>query len=242
MSEERRISEEMRGAFADRQLDPADWAAMAGAMERDPALRQDVCELRMLKDAVRHAYAAPPARPSRASPAGRTAWSVAAAAVLLATGWLAHAWWSGGPALDPASAYALRGDWHTLRGNWRTLDAGRVLVHVSSERPEALGRALDEVADLLRAARAERRRVEIEIVANNAGLDMLRADASPLATRLAALRVEYPNLGLVACGQTLERRRARGESPRLLPHTVVAPSALQHVVERLREGWVYVRA
>jgi len=243
MSEQRKISDEMRGAFVDGELDAAEWACVAGDMAREPALRQDVCELRMLKDMVRHAYAVPPARRRRAREATGIGWrSLAAAVAFAAAGWLGHVWWSGEPALDPTSAYALRGDWHALRADWRKLDGNRVLVHVSTGSRAVLDTALDEVEDLLRSARAARRGVEVEIVANSAGLDLLSANASPYAARIAALRREFPALGLVACGRTLERRRNEGRPVTLVPGTVIAPSALEEVVKRLRGGWVYVRA
>jgi len=243
MSEEHKVSDELRNAFVDGELDAAEWARVAQSMERDPELREEVGELRLAKDLVRHAYAVPPSRPRRARAAAASGWrSIAAAAVAFAAaGWFGHAWWERAPALDSASAYALRGDWHTLRADWRKLDGNRVLVHVSSGEPAALGRALDEVEDLLRAARAARRSVKVEIVANSAGLDLLRADPARSAARLAALRREFPELGLVACGQTLERRRALGRQVTLLPGTAVAPSALDQVIKRLRDGWVYVR-
>jgi intracellular sulfur oxidation DsrE/DsrF family protein len=242
MSEEHKVSDELRNAFVDGELDAAEWARVAQCMERDAALREEVCELRMAKDMVRHAYAEPPAR-RRAREAAASGWrSIAAAAVAFAAaGWFGHAWWERAPALDSASAYALRGDWHTLRADWRTLDGNRVLVHVSSGAPAALGTALDEVEDLLRSARAGHRRVEVEIVANGTGIDLLRANASPYATRIAVLRREFPQLGIVACGQTLERRRADGKQFTLLPGTAIAPSALDEVIRRLRDGWVYVR-
>lgn len=246
MSEERKVSEEMQNAFVDGQLDTAEWGSITERLERDAALREQVCELRTLKDMVRRAYAAPPiprARPRRAAGPG---WKTLAAAsvAFAALGWFGNAWWAGAPALDPASAYALRGDWHALRSNWRSLEGNRVLVHVSSGGREALTTALDEVEDLLRAARAARRSIEVEIVANSSGLELLRADASVQshAQRIGSLRRAYSNLKLVACGQTLERWRESGRSVDLLPGTVVAPSALEQVVKRLRDGWVYVRA
>lgn len=244
MSEEDRFSRELRGAFVDGQLDAAEWARVAAEMERDAPLRAEVCELRMLKDMVKHAYADPPARRPRAARASglRWPWIAAAGIVFAIAGWFGHAWWSSVPALDPASVYALRGDWHSLRGSWRTLDGSHVLVHVSSGEREALATALDEVEDLLRSAREERRTIEVEIVANSSGLDLVEASASPYATRIAALRAEYPNLGLVACGQTIARRRAGGQEVDLVPGTAIAPSALEQVIERLRSGWIYVRA
>lgn len=243
MNEGRRISDEMLGAFVDGQLDPAEWASVASQVEGDPRLREEVCRLRAVKEMLRHAYAAPPARPVRARPGARAGWMALVATSLAfgVAGWFGHAGWSRPPALDVASAYALRGDWHSLRGDWGSLQDGKVLVHVSSAGREALSAALDEVEDLLRESRASKRRLEVEIVANGPGLDLLRAGDPAFAERLAALRRDYPTLGFVACGQTVERRRAGGQRIDLVPGTVIAPSALHQVVERLRAGWIYVR-
>ena len=91
------------------------------------------------------------------------------------------------------------------------------------------------------SARASGRPIAIEILANNTGLDVLRVDVPGPSARLASLRTENPNLTLVACGQTIERLRARGIVVQLLPQTVVATSALDEVVKRIHEGWTYVR-
>lgn len=244
MSEERRISDEMRGAFVDGQLDRADWARVAETAERDPALRDDVCQLRTLKETVRHAYAALPPRSDRKQRPVWLTWRTAAAAAVVAisgtVGWFAYAWSGGGSSLDPASVYALRGDWHALRSDWRTLDRNRILVHVSSDA--RLGTALDEVEDLLRAARAEDRHIKVEIIANRTGIELLDANTSRYAGRLAALQRQFPQLRVVACGQTLDRLRSKGKRITLLPGTEVAPSALDEVVKRLQAGWIYVRA
>ncbi|MFY9314643.1 MAG: hypothetical protein WAO95_03680 [Burkholderiales bacterium] len=244
MSEERKVSEEMQNAFVDGQLDAAEWAGVTERLERDALLRERICELRTLKDMVRYAHAVPPGPRERARRVARPGWkTLAAASIAFAIlGWFGNAWWAGAPALDPASAYALRGDWHALRGDWRSLEANRVLVHVSSGNREALGTALGEVEDLLRSARADRRNVVVEIVANSSGLDLFRATASPHAQRIASLRREYANLSLVACGQTLARLRESGQPADLLPGIAVAPSALEQVIKRLQGGWVYVRA
>lgn len=236
MSDSHDVSEEMQNAFVDGELDAAEWERVAESIGRDPKLREDVAALRCVKDLVRHACAVPPAQPSRAPRAGTIARRLAAAAsVMLAAGlgWMGHSWWSG-EWPDPASAYVLR--------EARGLDRDRVLVHVSSGDRETLGRTLDEVEDLLRTARADERAIRVEIVANRSGIDLLRAGVSPYASRIAALRADYPNLALVACGQTVRRLRSRGQSVELLPGTGIATSALDEVVARLHDGWVYVRA
>jgi intracellular sulfur oxidation DsrE/DsrF family protein len=95
---------------------------------------------------------------------------------------------------------------------------------------------------MLAAARSAGRPIAIEVLANSGGLDVLRADASAAAARLETLHKQYPNLTLVACGQTIERLREKGIAVHLVPDATVATSALDEVVRRIHEGWTYVRA
>ncbi|MBI2752481.1 MAG: hypothetical protein HYX46_03055 [Betaproteobacteria bacterium] len=236
MNEERRISAEMRNAFVDGQLDASEWEHVAARIEDDPGLREDVDALRAVKEMVRHAYADPPKVSRRGSghPHQGWRWLAAASVAFAAAGWFGHEWWSGVPELDPASAYM-------LRGQAVAFDRDRVLVHVSNGDRETLSRALDEVEDLLRAARKQGRGLEIEVIANRSGLELLKANDSRFAARVTALRAEYGNLRFIACGQTLRRLDAAGHPVELLPGTEVAPSALDQVVKRLQGGWVYVR-
>ena len=55
MSGEHKVSDEMLGAFVDGQVDRAEWAGIAQAVEGDAALREEVCRLRATKEMVRHA-------------------------------------------------------------------------------------------------------------------------------------------------------------------------------------------
>jgi intracellular sulfur oxidation DsrE/DsrF family protein len=244
MSQERRISDEMLGAFVDGQFDGPEWASVASAVEGDESLREEVCRLRALKEMIRHSYAVPAAAGRQRDRSAGPRWLglVAASLAFAVAGWFGHAEFSRPPALDAASAYALSGDWRSLRSDWASLQEGKVLVHVSSAGREALSAAVDEIEDLLREARVSNRRLQVEVVANGPGLDLLRADDAALAGRLVALRRQYPELGFVACNQAIERRRAAGQPIELVPGTVVAPSALHEVVQRLRSGWIYVRA
>lgn len=226
------VSREMQNAFVDGQLDAAEWAALLERIGSDADLRIEICELRATQDMVRNAYAdvMPRARPEAA---GWRSWGLAATLLAcVAAGWFAHGLLETGRGPVGASGAAAL----------RSVDANRILVHVSSGQRESLRTALDEVEDLLRSARTAGRGVEVEIVANSTGLDLLRSDASPYLARVSALRREFPNLTFFACNQTIERLRERGVTVDLLPGVHVAPSALDQVVKRLHGGWVYIRA
>lgn len=234
MSEERRISEEMQSAFVDGELDRAEWSRVAAQAQQDDSLRADLCGLRTVKDLVQGAYAPAPQQRRQATSGARWAAIAALCMICAGAGWLARSSW--GPGSDDVEAALVSG------ATLRSVSAERVLVHFSSPRREALATALEEIEDLLRAARRDGRRLRIEILANSGGLDLLRAGISPFPERVAMLRSAYPELTLVACNQTIERLREKGIEARLLPGVSVAPSALDQVVRRLQSGWAYVRA
>ena len=117
-----------------------------------------------------------------------------------------------------------------------------LVVHVASSRGEVVDTALQEVEDYLNDARAAGRKVNVEIVANQTGLDILRADSSAYAKRLERLRAAYPNLTYIACHQTADRLREKGVKVKLLPGVHYAPTALDEIVKRMQQGWVYIRA
>jgi intracellular sulfur oxidation DsrE/DsrF family protein len=229
------VSREMQNAFVDGQLDAAEWTAMLERIGADAELRRDICELRATKDMVRSAYSGVVPRARRpAAKGGWRSWGIAATLVVaVAAGWVSHGLvdsgreWSG--AVQRAAA---------LPG----VSENRVLVHVASGGDERLARTLDEVEDLLRSARASGRALQVEVVANSTGLDLLRVDASPYHARVATLRGEYSNLTFLACNQAIERLHERGVTVELLPGVHVTSSALELVVKRLHGGWVYIRA
>lgn len=228
------VSREMQNAFVDGELDTAEWTAMLERMGSDPELRREICELRATKDMVRSAYEGVTPRARRVTATGGwRGWGMAATLVIaVAAGWVAHGLvdsgrnWSG--AVQRAAG---------LPG----VSENRVLLHVASGGDKTLAGALDEVEDLLRVARASGRPLQVEIVANSQGLDLLRAGVSPQSARVEAMRREYPNLAFLACNRAIERLNEHGIRVELLPGVHVVSSALDQVVKRLQGGWVYIR-
>ena len=238
---EQRASEELKNAFVDSELAATERRALRSRALADGGLQRDLCELASIKELVREAYegvgAAPPPRRARPSMGLR---AVAFGLLCGLAGWLVHASLDSSPVAGQSLASAANKVFERF-----TLPAiaggDRVLLHVSTHEAEDLRASLD-AAELLLAEGARRSRpVEVEIVANGAGLDLLRAGVSPMAARIAELQARYPALALVACNQTIERLRQRGERVTLLPGVRVAPTALDEIVSRLQKGWLYVR-
>jgi intracellular sulfur oxidation DsrE/DsrF family protein len=70
----------------------------------------------------------------------------------------------------------------------------------------------------------------------------LRVDTSPVREQIARLHTDYPNIAFLACGTTIARvNREQGIHVKLLPQASVTSSALNLILSRLRQGWVYIR-
>lgn len=242
MKHDQAISDEFLNAFVDDQLEPAEKSRAFELIEQDETLKARVCELRGLKERVQHAYLNPPL-PSRASTknwlSGVPYKQVLAASLLLAigsvSGWFAHNW------TGYSSDHEIMRLLQTVQRNDINADPRKLMIHVGNANPVRLAIALDEAENLLASAQRMNRPMQVEIIANGGGLDLLRADVSPYARRIGLMRDKYPNLDLTACGQTLRNLRAKGVDVRLLPDTGVASSALDQITLRLKQGWGYIK-
>jgi intracellular sulfur oxidation DsrE/DsrF family protein len=237
MSDEQKISFEELNAFIDGELDAGASARVLAAIDADDSLRREACELRGLRDQVRNAYE--PARFGETQRRGRFGdrrWPQAlAAALLLAVGTMIG--WQG---------HALRGQdgsetWQRLAQVKAHGDARRLVLHVGDPDSARFENTLEEVRDMLKAAHERGQRMELEILANGTGLNLLRVKTTPFAERLAQLQAEFPELSLVACGQGLNRLQGQGDDIRLVPGVVTADSALDEIVRRMNQGWAYLR-
>lgn len=235
------VSYERLNAFVDGQLDRAEEGRVLEAIRHEPELEQRVSELRLMKDLIRHAYPQipPPSTVGRTGHPRDWRWMAVAALALVGVGvgagWTGHAWQRlAGESEPPGIA-------HRMGAAVQATGTDKIVVHVSSSAPDRVTEMLDDVEGMLQAARTANRPIAIEILANNTGLDVLRADVPGPSARLASMRAENPNLSLVACRQTIERLRERGVVVQLLPETTVATTALDEVVTRIHEGWTYIR-
>ncbi|OBS09629.1 hypothetical protein [Acidihalobacter prosperus] len=232
-------------AYIDNELDVDDRAELLETMYEDTDLRNQVCELRRIKDLVQQAYFVPPPPPQ--AHASRRGFgqrrSIAACCAVLALmllsfagGWLVHSREDAASLTDHlAGLGAIRLD----TGLGTEAAPPRVLLHVATDNPVKFAGTLQQASYLLN--KGGRDGIEVEVVANAGGLKLLEAnDNSDYATRIREMMRKYPNLHFVACGITLHHLEAAGVPVDLIRHVRVAPSAVEEVVKRLRQGWMYV--
>ena len=221
-------------AFVDDQLDSSDREELIGEMEQDAVLREQVCKLRHLKSVFRHAYVdedtnvAPLPRHRRVGIRHLLTRGMAAGFILMlgmGAGWLMN---PSGSLLDRAVSL------EDIQGQ-----PYKVILHIGESDPEKFSEVL-ATADAL-VSKYEKAGVQVEVIANGGGLDLLRADTSPQAQRVSRMMQSHANLRFIACANAIKHMEERGVHVSLINHTEQAPSALEHIVMRLQQGWHYVK-
>lgn len=237
-----RLSDECLNAFVDNQLDAEEKSRIYRMMNSDEALNRETCELRKLKDLVRHAYSQPPASRNDSTPIKRikTACAGIAAALALlvvggAGGWMAHT-----QLTPPSQNLALLNGQQTIAPQ---SDVKRVMLHISTNDHQRVMAALDDAEELLSTyqGKAGITKVQLEIVVNAEGINLLLANQSQYENRIHQLVSHYDNVSFLACARTLEKLRLKGRETSLVPDAAVIPGALERIVTRLQEGWVYIK-
>lgn len=221
-------------ALLDGELPPEEAQRLARSLEHNPLLRQRLMDLRRVHHLTRQALNDDLARPQMPRRSSARVALAAGVAVLLA---FTAGWWAG--ATGNRASSVLAAAMPTEAGTEET----RVILHLASENSARMKHLLDKAESILASHADAGRGVQLEVVANGGGLNLLRADTSPERARIQALQQRYANVTFLACRKTLEQLKLqRGIDAPLLPRVIVIPSALDQIVERLQNGWTYVQA
>lgn len=245
----RNISDEELNAFVDNQLGPDEQELVFNALKQDARLNRSACETHRVQELVRYAYNEPPAAPPRGAPRRRWHPTDAVAAALLlaigaAAGWFASPTSSPETTLPPPQAAYERQDLDAFQTVQLLSAQGtqqNVVLHITTNDAGKLRYALDEVESLLSSYQQRGIPIKLEVVANGEGMALLRSDVSPYPERTQALIRKYDNLAVLACANTLRWLEEQGVDAHLLPEVGTTKSGLERVVDRLQEGWLYVK-
>jgi intracellular sulfur oxidation DsrE/DsrF family protein len=246
-------SEERLNAFIDGELDALEKNDVFETLNKDNGLRHQACELRQLSELVRHAYErSPEIEKYRKSDTPRvSSWGRAAAATLLVglgatLGWFGHQQPQQQVAASMSTMYW---DEHNAfqHSDLSQVTSGqhskKIIVHLNTSSAARFAKALDTAEQLMKTYADSDMGAEIEIVANASAIKMLRTSQSPYADRVRELQDSYLNLTFLACKDAMDQIRELEDLKTditLLPDVDVTPSALEHILNRLSEGWVYL--
>ncbi|MGB5472436.1 MAG: hypothetical protein WBQ78_03035 [Gammaproteobacteria bacterium] len=234
------FSDEQLQAFVDDEIELSERAEMMEAIHQDDELACRVCELLQIKDSVRLAYREPE-QPERKQKRWKSAqqrhFSLRAAAAVLIF------------ALGTVTGMVMQTQKISPAGTTSPLAAvdsvnqqlKRVVLHISTAQTDRMEQALDDAEQLLVSYKDHPELVQLEVVANAEGLKLLRADTSPYPERIRRMALQFNNISFLACNRAIEKLRMNGIEVHLLPEARVIPGALEEIVDRLQQGWVYIR-
>lgn len=239
MSTEQQISTEKLNSFVDGQLGVDEEDQILRAMDADPDVSKQICQLRQVKSMVRHAYQVSPAPPIRdeervpvaiTGMKGKWIW-ILFLVIGISAGWSSKSVFDILQEPGPSLAWV----------NPSQQDQKKVLLHLETNDVQRIEKALVRIETWL--AQPGNRTGKMEIVANGSGIHWVNAgnSSSTHSQRLQRLLMEYDNVAIKACQKTMNHLRNSGKAIRLQDNIQTTPSALEQIVKRLHQGWVYIK-
>jgi uncharacterized protein len=122
--------------------------------------------------------------------------------------------------------------------------AHRIAIQVDQNDPQVMNLVLNNATNVIEYYRGKNEDVDIEIVAYGPGLNMLRADTSPVQDRIKRLKdLVFPGrIQFSACNNTKQgMEKAEGHAISLVPEATIVPAGVVRLMELQEQGWSYVR-
>ena len=120
----------------------------------------------------------------------------------------------------------------------------RLLIQVDQNDPDVMNLALNNATNVIEYYRTKNEAVDVDIVTYGPGLNMLRADTSPVQERIKRFKeMAFPGkIQFSACNVTKQGMEKReGHAIDLVSDATSVPSGVVHLMELQEEGWSYVR-
>jgi len=120
----------------------------------------------------------------------------------------------------------------------------RVAIQIDQNDPQIMNLTLSNVINLIEYYRDKNEDVEVDIVAYGPGLQMLRADTSPVQDRVKHLKdTVFPGkIQFSVCNNTKQAmEKAEGHAISILADATIVPSGVVHLMELQEQGWSYIR-
>jgi intracellular sulfur oxidation DsrE/DsrF family protein len=122
------------------------------------------------------------------------------------------------------------------------MEKHKLALQISDNDPAKMNAVLNVAANVSKYYSDKGDEVEIQIVAFNAGLHMLREDTSPVKQRLKSFKQGMENVSFMACENTLEAMtRTEGKEPPLVDNATKVPAGVVTLIELGEKGWTIVR-
>lgn len=221
-------------AYIDGELDKTERQRLLLEVEHNADIRASLCELRNTKDWVQFAFEGETA-PTRSLPGiarspGHTKLFRVAASLALLTVAFGAGWFGQLANQSGAQEWVLHSS---------AAKPHYVLLHIGASDRLRHAAVLERTEQLLGKYRD--RGTRVEIIATAGGLDLLRSDSSPYVQRISKMMESHTNVRFFACSNGLKRLRAEGIEPALIRGVSSDIPGADHLIQRLNQGWTYIR-
>ena len=118
----------------------------------------------------------------------------------------------------------------------------RLALQISDNDADKMNAVLNVAANVSKYYSDKGEEVEIQIVAFNAGLHMLREDTSPVKPRISGFTKSMPNVSFKACQNTIDAmgKRENKEIP-IVANAEHVQAGVVTLIELSEKGWTIVR-
>ena len=118
----------------------------------------------------------------------------------------------------------------------------KLALQISDNDPDKMNAVLNVAANVSKFYADKGEEIDIQVVAFNAGLHMLRDDTSPVKPRLKSFKEGMPNVSFMACENTLDAMtRKEGKEPALVDNARRVKAGVVTLIELGEKGWTIVR-
>lgn len=249
-----RINDEVMNAYIDGELDANDVLWVANTINNVPKLKSRFNELEATRNLYFNAFdcASEPIQSKTVTYQPRRTvqqiiGATLAASLLVALGFVAGIYL---PADNTVTSHSSQvSNFITMNelAELTTLNSPdirgyKALVHMQKFDNASALHSFKYISAILERARANEINIQIEIIAQGPGLDILRSDTSPVAEEIGHLMMHHNNIVFAACNKAIQRLKLeKGMEANLLPGVTIVPSALDQILSRMQSDWLYVR-
>lgn len=239
------ITEETLNLFIDEQLDTNEMNEIRKILLDDKSLRERVCQLKAVRELIAYAYTEVPGsgrdkqtKKQKKSFIGRAI----AASITLTTG-VVLGWTTYQYSPNAISAVSAENTFQYVANHVSGDHAQRkIVLHIDSGDLKVVNAALSEVETLLASYRKANVPMQLEVVTNKEGINVLRPGVSPYIGRIQRL-MDDEGVVFYACEQSLNKAfNKEGVDIVLMPEVKTKMVAREIIPDRLKKGWVYIKA
>lgn len=240
------ITDDRLNMFIDEQLDIDEMNEIHEALLDNKELRERVCQLKAVRELIGYAYSEVPSSRQEKLNNNRSislfGRAVAASVTLIVgviLGWSTYEY-------SPNATRAISAE-NTFQyvANHVKAERGkrRIVLHIDSSDLQIVNAALNEADQLLATYQKANTPIELDIITNKTGINILRPGVSPYISRIKKLIDSNDEVAIYACNRSIAKAlKKEGVEIELMPEVTKDKSARELIPQRLEKGWVYIKA